>query len=99
MRVPDLIRTSGRENMPSRERVELLRGELAQLDLYRPITGADIHDYVGLLTGAISMFLTLCDRDPLSPSCHLSDMECRVLAWRRGGIGELRAVVRGQRDR
>jgi len=110
----DLVLCSGRESLPLTERVGLLRADSAWLQGMDPSgpsrrgQGDFIHDLVqlyALINDTVFFFEKSAkhddDRTRIEGSVHLafiSRLECRVLAWRRGGHQEERRIARLQRE-
>ncbi len=109
-REPDLINVSSNEHLSVADRINLMRGAL----LFPPFTlipersvTQSIHD-LKLTVGRIRNTIALYDRaiergtseETLAKGANrmLSDTECLILAWRRGGHLEYERVRRLQRD-
>lgn len=89
----DFVHTSGRENLSPEDRVGFLASDEMQImSAGRPPTAADSHLYgslVGCIRGAqMSGEWAVRMR---------SEVECQVLAWRRGGWEEVRRVRAAQK--
>ena len=109
--VPDLIAVSGRSDLPTADRVGLLRAAL----LHRPLVGIpvrsvtqEIHDLkltVGWIRSAVELYDAAVARGETEARLSrgadlvLSPVECLVLAWKRGGHREFRRVRSAQHER
>lgn len=107
---PDLFSWSGREGSSVADRIGMLRADLMYApfngitDTTRAATQA-IHD-IKLTVGAVRSVIELYDaalvrgvtEDKLAKGADgiLSDIECWILAWRRGGHPEYEKVRRFQ---
>lgn len=110
---PDLVMTSGREDLSIKERIGLMRATL----FFPPFNGITkdtpaatqaIHD-LKLMIGRIRNTIELYDRavargeteERLAKGADrmLSDTECLILAWKRGGHLEYERVRRAQMER
>jgi hypothetical protein len=102
----DLVNVSGRENLPVSQRVALLAADL-MFEPFVGITEASrassqtIHDLkltVGRIRGTIELHAEAVARgqndETLAKGADsfLSETECLVLAWRRGGHREYKRV-------
>lgn len=109
---PDLIYESGREHLPLEDRVGLLRQDDLLLQANRPIydpdadkkveyaqsTGHQAHQF-NQLRGMINGVIRDCDAKGDANTwgrSWLSKCECRILAWRRGGVTEYNRISRLQ---
>lgn len=95
---PDLVTTSGREDMTMGDRMGLLAWNRVWLEV-QPGNGAVVHDRAQLLE-----IMTLLDHCHTKSSLQyvlareISSVECLVMAWRRGGHTEYRRILTMQRD-
>lgn len=107
----DLIRTSGRENLSVADRIGLMRHDLL-IPPFTGIDGGTravnqaVHDLkltVGAIRGTIQLYEQAIARGETEERLArgadrmLSDIECQILAWRRGGHREWQRVRKAQR--
>lgn len=105
---PDFIQQSGREDLPLLDRVNLLKADLIDLQQHHRPTGADTHGFNSMLAAiqaCIRDGQKMIDEPDYAPKTswgspfalwgivNLSRVECRVLAWRRGGAQEHQRVM------
>jgi hypothetical protein len=106
---PDLIHRSGRESLTINERIDLLRADVQQApftNVPERSVNQSIHDLkltIGRIRSTIELYEQAKARGTTDAQLQqgadlvLSDTECLMLAWRRGGHLEYVRVQRAQR--
>lgn len=109
--MPNLVSRSGREPLSVKDRIDLMRADLMTppfsgvSDQTRAVTQS-IHDLkmtIGRIRNTIALYECARARGTTDEQLQngadrmLSDTECLVLAWRRGGHREYDRVHRAQR--
>lgn len=107
----DLITRSGREGLPVADRIGMLRADLLHepflgISSETSASSQTVHDLkltIGRIRGTIELYEmakkrgTSDERLEKRADQMMSDTECLVLAWRRGGHPEYERVRREQR--
>ena len=101
--LPDLISTSGRETLPLEERLILIYNDVLWLQCQQR-TGAEVHDANVLIGWCQATAKRAASESPsllkaMTTMKALPIVECRLLAWRRGGHQEEQRVCREQTAR
>lgn len=108
----DLVNISGRESLSPKDRIDLMRADLMAPPFFGIMestraSSQTIHDLkltTGAIRGTIELYEQAISRGQTDETLakgadqFFSDIECQILAWRRGGHREYQRIRKQQRD-